>query len=552
NEKAVIFTTYISTQQHLLSILEDSGFKDEVILFSGSRGKSPQAKETLQAALDLWEEEIGPTVSPSERPSGNILERTALVHYFKTRKKIFISTEAGAKGLNLQFCNVIINYDLPWNPQRIEQRIGRCHRYGQQRDVLVINCINADNETEQRIYTILKDKFSLFKTLMGAGDDILGTLSKAYNFEFRINDILNKCQTAEERLIRLEKLESEIDEHTRRLRENKIDKTRTLLDELDPLVQRKLKDIKDKLPESFSSYDKDLLDLLRYTAGIRDLPFQVVKREEEQIFLHYDGTAYYIGKRDEETIRDYQHIDLKHPLVEGVLREIKENTFSHDTDVCIDYSGTEGTGEILKPYIGRRGRWDFYRVTYAGFEEEERLYDIVCVAGAPGSGDNGGLKQLLPEEVEALRDIPFQPDKPLSASAAFSGDDVKKYLDDAIQKESRHIQELQQPRIDKKIHNMEIELKDMEEYLRKEEAQIEAEIAVLDKKINATFDREEGQKLLEKKKKQQSALSRCRKDLLEFQDNFQDKFDNQRLQLMGKRFLDTSFEKIFTLNFKIR
>ncbi|MCU0287289.1 MAG: DEAD/DEAH box helicase, partial [Acidobacteria bacterium] len=158
-EKVVIFTTYTSTQQHLLKTLEENGFENEVLLFSGNSNHSEKEKEDLRQALECWEEEIGPSVSPSEKPVGNILERTALVHYFKSRKKIFISTEAGAKGLNLQFCNVIINYDLPWNPQRIEQRIGRCHRYGQERDVLVINCINADNETEQRIYNILKDKF---------------------------------------------------------------------------------------------------------------------------------------------------------------------------------------------------------------------------------------------------------------------------------------------------------------------------------------------------------------------------------------------------------
>ena len=64
-------------------------------------------------------------------------ERRALVEEFRDQTQILLSTEAGAEGLNLQFCNLVVNYDLPWNPQRVEQRIGRCHRYGQQRDVLV-------------------------------------------------------------------------------------------------------------------------------------------------------------------------------------------------------------------------------------------------------------------------------------------------------------------------------------------------------------------------------------------------------------------------------
>ena len=66
--------------------------------------------------------------------------------YFKGDAEIMIATEAGAEGVNLQFCSLVINYDLPWNPQRIEQRIGRCHRYGQKHDVVVINFVNHQNE----------------------------------------------------------------------------------------------------------------------------------------------------------------------------------------------------------------------------------------------------------------------------------------------------------------------------------------------------------------------------------------------------------------------
>ena len=62
-----------------------------------------------------------------------------------------IATEAGAEGINLQFCSLVINYDLPWNPQRIEQRIGRCHRYGQKHDVVVINFLNERNAADQRV-----------------------------------------------------------------------------------------------------------------------------------------------------------------------------------------------------------------------------------------------------------------------------------------------------------------------------------------------------------------------------------------------------------------
>ena len=81
--------------------------------------------------------------------------RSAILDEFKNNGTILISTEAGAEGLNLQFCSLVINYDLPWNPQRVEQRIGRCHRFGQKFDVTVINFINNSNKVEQRIYELL-------------------------------------------------------------------------------------------------------------------------------------------------------------------------------------------------------------------------------------------------------------------------------------------------------------------------------------------------------------------------------------------------------------
>ena len=78
--------------------------------------------------------------------------RAALVDYFRDEAAIMIATEAAAEGINLQFCNLVVNYDLPWNPQRIEQRIGRCHRYGQKFDVVVVNFLNKKNAADQRVY----------------------------------------------------------------------------------------------------------------------------------------------------------------------------------------------------------------------------------------------------------------------------------------------------------------------------------------------------------------------------------------------------------------
>lgn len=543
-QKAVIFTTYIATQQHLKTILETNGFEGEILLFSGSARKSPEQKEMLATAIRIWQEEAGRSIPLSERPTGNILERTALIHYFKTRKKILISTEAGAKGLNLQFCNVIINYDLPWNPQRIEQRIGRCHRYGQERDVLVINCINADNETEQRIYDILYNKFDLFKSVLGTGDDVLGTLSKAVNFEMRINDILNKFKTKEDRLLWLQRFEEEINEETKRLQDQKLIQTRKLIDELDPHVTQRLKDIRDKLPDSFSQYDKDLLDFLRFYADHKHFPFEILKRQTEQIFFRLNGRDYYIGKRDEEKIKNREHVTLNHELLKNALREIKTDSRRLNVNICFDYSAAEEKSEILKPYINCSGKWRFAKVAFSGLEEEERLTDIMIM------NVDAGIRALNYDEISALKNIPFYLSD--DGKETVAEEEIDRNLNRFIERTMLQIQNEQQPRIDKKIHNMEVELKDMEDYLRKEEQETIKQIDEVDRRIKNTFSREEGKKLIKQKAALQGALTKIRKDLLEFQNEFAELSTQEQLKLVEKRFIDAEPEEIFTLNFEIK
>ena len=170
NTKLVVFTESLTTQEYLrLLLVERAGLDDqEITLFRGTND-SPRAQE----ALHRWREDVGKKLPPTSKPSPGVAVRLALVHEFKTRSRVFIATEAGAKGLNLQFCDTVINYDLPWNPQRIEQRIGRCHRYGQERDVTVINFLAEDNEAQRLTLEILTQKLDLFGNVLDMSDDVL-------------------------------------------------------------------------------------------------------------------------------------------------------------------------------------------------------------------------------------------------------------------------------------------------------------------------------------------------------------------------------------------
>ena len=136
--------------------------------------------------------------------------RSALVDYFRDEGRIMIATEAGAEGINLQFCSLVVNYDLPWNPQRIEQRIGRCHRYGQKHDVVVVNFLNRKNEADQRVFELLSEKFQLFEGVFGASDEVLGAIESGVDFEKRIADIYQHCRQTEEIKAAFDQLQLEL------------------------------------------------------------------------------------------------------------------------------------------------------------------------------------------------------------------------------------------------------------------------------------------------------------------------------------------------------
>ena len=177
-EKAVVFTEFRRTQTYLAKLLEAKGYT--VTCLSGD-------------------------VSGADK-------RQALVEEFRNTTQVLLMTEAGAEGLNLQFCNLVVNYDLPWNPQRVEQRIGRCHRYGQQRDVLVLNFLNRQNAAESRLYDLLSQKLALFDGVFGSSDEILGALGSGIDFEKRVLDIYQSCRSSDEIDQAFAKLRGELDE----------------------------------------------------------------------------------------------------------------------------------------------------------------------------------------------------------------------------------------------------------------------------------------------------------------------------------------------------
>jgi hypothetical protein len=251
--KAVIFTESVRTQSKLKQLLEDNGHAGKIAILNGSNA-DPDSKAILKNWLKQHE--------GSGRISGAKTAdmKAALVDYFREAAEILICTEAGAEGINLQFCSLLINYDLPWNPQRVEQRIGRVHRYGQKHDVVVVNFINKGNRADERVFELLSEKFQLFEGVFGASDEILGSIESGVDIERHIHDIYQRCRDNAQIDAEFDQLQTkfktELEARTRETR-------RSVLENLDVDVVKHLNLTKDKTEQHVNDYQEKLLLLAR-------------------------------------------------------------------------------------------------------------------------------------------------------------------------------------------------------------------------------------------------------------------------------------------------
>ena len=233
--KAIVFTESKRTQEYLNRFLSANGYSGRLAMFSGTNSHEEQT-----AIYQDWLARYKGTDRVTGSPQ--VDRRTALIDHFRkddgTGADILIATEAAAEGVNLQFCALIVNYDLPWNPQRVEQRIGRCHRYGQRYDVVVVNFLNTRNQADQRVLELLTQKFNLFSGVFGASDEVLGRIEGGIDFEKRILQIYDTCRRPEDIEAAFNALQAELEESINsRIRDTQAQ----LLETFDEDVHDKLK-----------------------------------------------------------------------------------------------------------------------------------------------------------------------------------------------------------------------------------------------------------------------------------------------------------------------
>ncbi|MSP59447.1 MAG: hypothetical protein EXR72_03730 [Myxococcales bacterium] len=330
--KAVVFTESITTQDYLKKLLCESGLaEEEVTLFRGTNDS-----ERARAALARWRTEEGATLRAL--PSRDVQVRLALLHEFRTRSRVLVSTEAGAKGLNLQFCETVINYDLPWNPQKIEQRIGRCHRYGQTRDVTVVNFLSRDNEAHRLTFEILSRKLDLFGRVLDASDAVLhepregapepvvGALSA--DFERELRRIYDRGRTVADVTRDLVKLRDEIGER-RTAYDAQRRRTAALIESrFDEDVKRVFRGLRGELSAGLERLDHDLavivcghLDGLGASYRRSEEAGRVVIEVEESAALAGPGRRFATG--DAKGLTGAEPLNRVHPLVIEALRSAR-------------------------------------------------------------------------------------------------------------------------------------------------------------------------------------------------------------------------------------
>jgi ERCC4-related helicase len=344
-EKAIIFTESRRTQTYLLRVLGGSQWAEGIVLFNGSN--TDERSRQIYAA---WLEQHQGTDRVSGSKTADM--RSALVDYFREEGRIMIATEAGAEGINLQFCSLVVNYDLPWNPQRIEQRIGRCHRYGQKHDVVVVNFLNRKNAADKRVYELLSEKFHLFEGIFGASDEVLGAIESGVDFEKRINDIYQRCRKHEEIKTAFDQLQLEL---SFEINEAMTKTRQKLLENFDDEVREKLREQADKSERALNKFEQLLIRTTRHELNghaefLNDSAFSLLSPP----FPEQDGKIplglYELPRRTGEA-----HLyRLNHPLAEAVLKRAKERAVPLGS-VLFNYSGHKGKVAVLQQYVGRAG-----------------------------------------------------------------------------------------------------------------------------------------------------------------------------------------------------
>ena len=540
-KKAIIFTESTRTQQYLKDILETQGYAGQIVLFNGSNND-----EHSRSVYAEWlHHHVG-----SDRISGSRSadKRQAIVDWFRDQATIMIATEAAAEGINLQFCSLVVNYDLPWNPQRIEQRIGRCHRYGQKFDVVVINFLNKANAADQRVYQLLDEKFKLFSGVFGASDEVLGAIESGVDFEKRIARIYKECRTSQEIQEAFDALEASFEEE----RQQKLDNTKLqLLENFDNEVHQKLRVNLQQGREYLNMFEQRLWGITELTLNgnadfhpeavsftLKANPFQnpsihlgdyqllksATERKKSEIDLAPTANIYRIG----------------HPLAQSVLNACKSKSLGVK-QILFDYTNTPIKISVLEPLLGQSGWLTLSLLRISSFEEEEYLVlSAITEAGTPLQGELcQKLFNLSGREMESV-----MIEEPVTAALdSIRTGQREAILDDCMKRNARYFDD-EYEKLDKWAEDMKLslerEIKDLDAEIRLRKAEAR-KLSDLESKVQERRHVKELEKQRDEK----------RRHLFEAQDQIEGKKDGLLEEVEARMKQSIHDESLFVIRWKI-
>ena len=514
-------------------LLEKNGYKGKIVLFNGGN------KDALSTAIYkdwLLKNEGTQKVTGSATAD----RRQAIVDYFKDEAQIMIATEAASEGINLQFCSLVVNYDLPWNPQRVEQRIGRCHRYGQKNDVVVINFVNKANKADQRVYELLDQKFCLFKGVFGASDQVLGQVMDGVDFEHRVLDIMRSCRSEAQ----IDKAFDELQETMRSSIDSKISKTQmSLIENFDEEVVNKV-NFEQRNKETRENVSKFNLDLYRLTVNM--LAKYIVSKDDEKLRFRIRSLeaivkriakngVYQIGNEKSNAI----NYGINHPLAQYVITKAKALD-TPSAEIEFDYSGHLGRISIFEEEDTKSGNLYVDKVTFASEKQTREYITTVAVTDSGKTMDEDFTNKLMSlagkqVKAESIGDGDSTHIKELKLNALKNRVAIedKADTDSEIKKIERWA--------DDQIFALEQELKTLKSNIKDKERQLHTaielnEIQTLETEINRL-------------RKQQKAK---RRDLFDLEDEIDDKRNNIIEKIKSSMTQTVSSEELFRIHWTIK
>ena len=543
SRKALIFTESRRTQEYLKSFLDTHGYNGKVVLFNGTNSGA-EATEIYTH----WVQKNRDTGRSSGSRAVDV--RTALIEYFRDEGSIMLATEAAAEGINLQFCSLVINYDLPWNPQRIEQRIGRCHRYGQQHDVVVINFLNERNEVDRRVLELLAEKFNLFNGVFGASDEVLGTIESGVDFEKRILSIYQECRTPEEINTAFCTLQSEMDE---KIRNRMADTRRTLFENFDEDVHQRLRLQLDNAKAQLDKFSQRFWLLTSYMlagqARFDDdaLAFDLERTPEPTIPT---GRYHLISKSSPkalqvvaETGSDEQSqflYRLSHPLGEHVVATAKAIPTA-PAEILFDVTRHSPRIHAVEALRGKRGYLSLSRLVVESYEREEYL----LFSGFEDSGtslDQETMEKLFTcsGRLSGNNEIPTAVEKRLIAEAE---QHAKATVSCSLEQNSVHFNQARE--------KLEKWADDMVFSAEKALADTKEQIKALRRQARLAITLDEQHEIQQKIQKLEKQQRRQRQEIFQVEDDIMEKRDSLIESLERRLAQKTSTKELFTIRWAV-